>query len=47
MLHVGRIDIHPGRDDQVFLPIDNPEEPICVAGGEIAGEEPAIAQGDR
>ncbi len=40
---VGRVDVESRGDDQVLLAIDDAEEPVLVASGQVAGVEPTVA----
>ena len=44
VFHVGGEDVDAGGDDQVLLAVDDLEEAVGVAAGEVAGVEPAVAE---
>ena len=44
VFHISRVDVEPGRDDQVLLAVHDAEEPVGVARRQVAGEEPPVPE---
>ena len=47
VLDLTRVHVEAAADDQVFLALDDVEEPVGVEPPDVAGVQPAVAQGAR
>ena len=46
LLHLARPDLHPAGFDEFLLAVHDIEIAICIHAGDVAGVEPAVAQGN-
>ena len=45
LLDVAGEDVHPAADDEVLLPVDQPEVAVGVEAADVAGVQPALGEG--